>query len=242
MQADIRRKLSMAVRAMDFAQAHPSTDASYQSVVTRLKERLDRADVLAVQEHDGREGERAAHTQRDGLRRTIQQEQLKHLARVAEMAAQAHPELAGLFRYPKPNAPHRTFITAAKAMLAAAEPHKDLFLSMGLGEGFLEQMNQAVTEFDHCTESAHSGQRSHVGARADLAVVADECVQLARLLDGLNRVRFRSDPELLAAWQSASTVVRIRAKAGSEPDAGVTPITPIVPAVPVVPSGNVAAA
>ncbi len=212
MQAIIRRKLSMAVRAMDFAQAHPSTDASYVSVVTRLKERLDRADALAIQEHAGLEGEHAAHAQRDELRRTIQREQLKHLARVAEMAAKEHPELAGMFRYPDPNAPHRTFITAAKAMLAAAEPHKELFLSVGLGEGFLEQMAQAITQFDQSTETAHSGQRDHVGARADLAVVADECVKLARLLDGLNRARFRNDPELLAAWESASAVVQVQAR------------------------------
>ena len=40
MRKDIRRKLSMAARALDFAVAHPSTDVSYNTLVGRLKDRL----------------------------------------------------------------------------------------------------------------------------------------------------------------------------------------------------------
>jgi hypothetical protein len=36
--------------------------------------------------------------------------------------------------------------------------------------------------------------------------VADEIVQIVRVLDGLNRVRFEHDAELMAAWESASNV------------------------------------
>ena len=50
MQADVRRKLTMAARALSFTRANPPSDASHTAVVTRLEERLARADALALQE------------------------------------------------------------------------------------------------------------------------------------------------------------------------------------------------
>ena len=37
--------------------------------------------------------------------------------------------------------------------------------------------------------------------------MADEIVQIVRVMDGLNRFRFLNDPELLAAWESASNIL-----------------------------------
>ncbi len=45
---------------------------------------------------------------------------------------------------------------------------------------------------------------AHVGARAELDAIADEVVQVVRLMDGLNRFRFANEPESLATWGSAS--------------------------------------
>jgi len=56
------------------------------------------------------------------------------------------------------------------------------------------------------SEAANAGRRDHVGARADLTAVADEIMEVVRLLDGLNRARFASTPDLLAAWDSARNV------------------------------------
>jgi hypothetical protein len=39
--------------------------------------------------------------------------------------------------------------------------------------------------------------------------VAEEVVQLVKVLDGLNHHRFRKEPELLAAWKSASNVMNV---------------------------------
>jgi len=37
--------------------------------------------------------------------------------------------------------------------------------------------------------------------------VADEVVEIVRVIDGLNRFRFAGEPDLLAAWRAASNVV-----------------------------------
>jgi hypothetical protein len=54
-----------------------------------------------------------------------------------------------------------------------------------------------------------AGRQAHVGARAELRAVADEIVQIVRVMDGLNRYRFKNDPNLLASWESASNVVAV---------------------------------
>ena len=46
----------MAARALDFAEAHPSTDASYTALVAKLKERVARGQTRDIQERDGVEG------------------------------------------------------------------------------------------------------------------------------------------------------------------------------------------
>ena len=56
-------------------------------------------------------------------------------------------------------------------------------------------------------EEGTQGRRTHVGASAELGALADEVVQVVKLLDGLNRFRFAKDAESLAAWGSASNVL-----------------------------------
>lgn len=235
MQADVRRKLSMAARALDFSRAQPSTDASHTTVVTRLEERVARAETLAIQERDGRVGERASTTRRRELRTSIQ-EMLRHLVRTAKVAAKTNPALAGDFVLPKVTGPFRTFATSAKAMLAAATPIKDALAANGIGDTLVDDLTATLAEFDEATTAAHTARREHVGGRADLIAVADECVEQVQLLDGLNRKRFKSQPELLAAWESARNVV-----GPFRPKDATTPPTSAPGAGPVPPSSDVTA-
>jgi hypothetical protein len=45
-----------------------------------------------------------------------------------------------------------------------------------------------------------------VGASAELEAVADQVVLQVKSMNGANRIRFANQPELLAAWMSASHV------------------------------------
>jgi hypothetical protein len=45
----------------------------------------------------------------------------------------------------------------------------------------------------------------HVGASAELDALAEELIQVVRLMDSANRYRFPDDADARAAWQSAST-------------------------------------
>lgn len=236
----------MATRALDFARAHPSTDASYTALVAQLQDAVTRGEALAVLQTDGRIGERAAASQRSAIRRSIERIQIRHLVAVAGRAAKDHPELSGLFVQPVPGGPNRVFITAAKAMVAAATPHKDLFASLGLGDTFLDDLALSLSQFDAATDAAHTGRRDHVGARAELVVVTDECVAMLELLDGFYRIRFRNDAQSLAAWESSRNLVAYRPAQPAPvpepaPAPAPAPVTPPAPA-PVDPAVNPAAA
>ena len=207
MQADVRRKLAMTVRALDFERAHLPTDPSQTGVDDRLAERIARAETLAIQEEHGRLDEQGAVTRRLQLRSRIHYQMLRHLVRTANAAVKDAPALAGQFILPRTGAPHRYFLTAAKAMLDRAVEFKEVLLAHGLGATLIDELTKALAEFDTTTGSVHSGRVSHVGARAELKEVVDDCVQLVGLLDGLNLTRYQDDAQLLAAWESARTVV-----------------------------------
>lgn len=65
---------------------------------------------------------------------------------------------------------------------------------------------RGLDQFDAAVEQGLAGRQAHVGAGAELHAVANEIVQIVRVMDGLNRYRFGQDAEALAAWESASNV------------------------------------
>lgn len=206
MQAIIRRKLSMARRALDFASAHPVADGSFATIVKRLDAMVTRGDALGMQQSDGRIGESAAVARRRTLRDTIRSQQLSRLVGIAELAAKDHPELVRKFLMPRGDLPNKTFLLAARSLLTAAIPRKELFVSLGLGDTFIEDLTQSLDELEAATETAHTGHSDHVGARADLTAMARDCVRDVRLLDTYFRAAFPNDLELLGAWESARNV------------------------------------
>lgn len=205
MNATIRRKLEMAARVRDFIRAHPAEGAS-EGPLTRLEALLRRAEEQAAQQRAGLIEVSVASARRAELRRALQFRLLRHLVKVGVVAAKGRVELDKEFRYPRGNASHRAFLTAAKGMLAKAETERELLVGQGMSATLLEDLGKAVSEFEATLEKSSAGRRDHVGARADLAAVTVEIMDLVRLLDGLVRYRFGDDPELMAAWLSARNV------------------------------------
>jgi hypothetical protein len=205
-KADVRRKLSMAVRALEFSQAHPSTDPSYVRVVARLQDCITRLNADAALEIHGHTREHAARVRRVLVRRTRLLEQLRHLVRVARLGVREHPELIELTVLPVPTGANEVFIYVAKGMLERAVSLKDVLAPIGLGEMLLDELATAIGQFELDTQTVHGGRDDHVGASNELRTLTRECVALVGVIGGLNQLRFRDAPELLAGWKSASNV------------------------------------
>jgi hypothetical protein len=207
MKAKTRRKLEMGARALIFSRVHPDPSPGYAAALARLEDRLARATHLAGQQREGMLEVHTATARKRDLQRTMRRAHLAHLRHVARIAGHDLPELEEMFRLKRGTIPYQTFWTAAHRMAAEAESRKEVLMRHGLADTVMESLRQALDEFDQAVKQGNRGRLVHVGASADLDLVADEVVLIVKAMDGPNRLRFAHQPELLAAWASASHVI-----------------------------------
>jgi hypothetical protein len=206
MNRRVSRRLEMGARALEFSQAHPVDSPGYTTAVQQLEEQLARAEQLGKEQERGITEVHAASARRKELKRSIRWSLLLHLTGVAERAGKEVPELIQKFDLPRVPNRNLGFSTVARAMLDEAQRHKDVLIKYGLVEQVLESLSESLDQFDEVGQHGAEGRRVHIGARANLEVVADEVVQIASILDGYNRYRFITQPELLAAWIAARNI------------------------------------
>ena len=207
MKARSRRKIDMGERASEFSHANVDANAGYVALLARLDELLGDAARLAAQQREGIAQSRGATALKRALEGEIRRTHLGHLARVAQAAAAEQPELRPAFRIPREARTIRGFRTTSSSIAAAAQANRELLVKHGLAEPVLDSLVAMLERFDQAVMQGVQGRRQHVGASADLDIVADEIVQVVELLDGYQRLRFGRDPERLAAWASARSVV-----------------------------------
>jgi hypothetical protein len=222
MNAKSRRRIEMGTRALEFSRAHPDESPGYAAALTRLEERLDRAEELAGLQREGILQVRASTARKQELRLAMRKAHLAHLAKVARIAAREMPELAQKLTLRPRTGTYLAFRTAARGMAAEAQSRKEALVKHGLAESVLVNLAQTLDQFDAAVESGVAGRQTHVGASAELQAVADEIFQIVQVMDGLNRYRFMNDPELLAAWDSASSVLAAP-KTTTKPDGEIQP-------------------
>jgi len=229
-RAKTRKKLEMGKSVLEFSRRHPDPSPGYAAVVGLLQERLTRADQLARQQFDGRSEVHAATARKRELRRLMKRAHLDHLSKVAELAAVEDPEVLQKLRFPSGASTYLGFQTAAEAMVAEAESRKELLMKHGLSEEVLSDLKVTLDQFGAAVQQSSAGRLAHVGASAELVTIAEEVVQLVQVMNGLVRIRFANQEELLAAWQSASSVGAIP-KPETKPATGgtTTPIGTISP-------------
>ena len=202
-----RSRLEMAARALEFCQAHPDTSTGYTAAVADLAALLARSQQLADLHRQGVAEVRAATERKRELRRSIRQGQLVHVARAAQRAAREVPELTQKFALARQPIPYLTFRSFARTVAAEAEERRELLVKHGLVDRVLESLTEELGQFDQAVAQGAEGRRIHIGATVELDVVGGGAVEIIRMIDGLNRVRFAGDPDLLAAWRSASNVI-----------------------------------
>jgi hypothetical protein len=205
MKASTRRIIEMGTRVLNFSEAHPDSSPGYAAALSRLKENLALAQEVAERQRTGIIEVRNATRKKHDLRRTIRRTHLVHLATVARDAADEAPDMARKFSIPSgTNAAYLSFRTAARGILAEAQNQKELMVRHGLVDTVLESLTDALAQFDAAVQQGTEGRRSHVGASAELATIADDIIQVVRVMDGQNRYRFLNDPDALVEWESSS--------------------------------------
>jgi hypothetical protein len=152
---------------------------------------------------------------------------LDHLSSVAQLASVEDPDLTQKFAFPADANSNLGFQTAASSMAAEAQTRNELLMKHGLSEEVLTALENTLEEFQTVVKQGAAGRMAHVGASAELVTVAEEVVHVVKVMNGLIRLRFAKEPELLAAWESASNVVATPRSAtqpaGTTPPSGTPP-------------------
>lgn len=206
MDAVLRRRLEMAVRVRDFLRAHRTDGVAEGAALARLEELVQRAENLASQQLAGILAARAAVEVRAEVRRALRSKLLLYLSAVGKVAANENAELGAQFRLQRVG-PNQPFVTMARGMLEKATAHKELLEKRGMSETLLADLTAGIEEFEQTLEATRASRLEHVGASADLKVVMAEVSEQVKVLDGVVRYRFGDNPELMAAWASAHSVV-----------------------------------
>jgi hypothetical protein len=212
----------MGQRVLEFMRQHPAQTPGLVAATARLQERLSRARQLAQQQLDGSAEMRVATGRKRDLRRLMTRAHLDHLARVAEVASEEEPELLQKFVFPPDATTYLAFRAAASGMAAEAEARKELLVKHGYSEEALTGLKTALDQFETALEQGAAGRLSRVAATAELVTVAEEIVQVVKVMNGLILLRFVNQPEVLAAWESATNVVTI-SRPEDKPVSGETP-------------------
>lgn len=202
MQRSDRFQLERGGRVIAFSHAHPDGSAGAVEDLARLEELLSRGTTLATQQQTGTTTVRVAAVSKRRMRAEINRTPLRHLVRIAVAASAQQPELRARFRMPASGISFQEFLAEARALAEEATTHRELFLSYGLPEKFLEDLAAALDQLEAAIDSKTSGLAAKTGAVADLQVVTREMGKVVAKIDARNRIRFQDQPELLQAWQS----------------------------------------
>jgi hypothetical protein len=217
MERRTRSEVAMGTGAKDFSVTHPMESAGYKAAVAGLGNALAEAGMLEIQQREGIIMERSGGAVRRELMERMREVHLPHLAHSARRAEREEPDLTRQFRFKPTSDSIGGRRAAAGSMLEAAQSHQDVLVRHGMDESVLNDLVQALAEFDAATERCIAGRAAHVGASARLRAVGQEIVGLVRVIDGLNRVRFKNDESLLAQWISMSTVRAAPKGSSAEP-------------------------
>jgi hypothetical protein len=213
----------MGTSVRTFSRAHPSADASYTLVLDRLDAAIARIEELAKQQEGGYASKHSSVVRRQDLRRRLHQGPIRHLVTTAEDAGTEIAGIAAKFRLPKTSGTHAAFRAVASELLGEGRANQEVLVKYGLSATLLDELENGIKEFDASLAESDGGKQSHVAARAEMKALGDEVVRIVGILDGFNRYRFHTDPELIAAWESAKH--RVSGAQGKEA-AG----APVVPA------------
>jgi hypothetical protein len=117
------------------------------------------------------------------------------------------PGLENRFRMPRSNN-DQLLINTARAFAQDATPLAASFISYGLAQSFLADLNTAITEFEQAINKQNAARDTHVTATTAIDEALERGINIVRQLDAIVRNKYADDAPQLAAWESASHIER----------------------------------
>jgi hypothetical protein len=215
MDAKVRRQVATGTGARDFGRSHPVDAPEFVLILGELDELLGLVQAAATRQREGFIDRHKAAVQKDELERRIRGMHLPHIQRAAKGAAADDPQLADAFPRKPATSSQAGFRTVVGGIADAAEEHKEVLGKRGMSADVLGDLKDSITQYDAALDLGVQARAAHLEASAQLRHLGNEIIQRVKLLDGINRLHFRQDPGVLAAWAAVSRV-RAAPKAGDD--------------------------
>ena len=220
MTAVTRRVYDMCVRVLSWALAHPDDEPGFGILLAQLQALVIRLGEVVTEQRNGFIDSRAARSRKHDLRTAMAAVPIAHLAQIGALAAKERHELATTFRF-KPAAESQVaFRTAGRAMLEAAQTHKEVLVKHGLSESVLVEFERLVDQFDAAMRLGADGRMRHTAATRELGALTTEAARLVRAMDARIRIRYRDDRAALETWVSARMVLGTPVQKPAEGEGG----------------------
>jgi hypothetical protein len=205
MRVLIRVILLMLGRAVAFIRANPDENPGSAQVAARLVALGERAEILARQQRAGQMGVSAASNDKAERREELQTG-VRAVIEIARVASKDNPDLTVHRRPLRRRVDETTLLTTARVVVAEAGAAMEVMAQYGLTRELLDSITANVEAYEAALTRQRNALAAQVGAGAELDAVAAAIMDVVKNLDALYRVRFRKDPERLAAWKSARNV------------------------------------
>ena len=208
MRAVARRMYDMGVRVVNWANAHPDDEPGFGVLLARLQALVVRMGDVITAQRNGFIDTRAARSRKQELRTEVAVP-IAHLAQIGALAAREVHELGKTFRFRPAATSQVAFQSASRAMLEAAQTHKEVLVKHGLSESVLVELERMLDQYDAALRLGAEGRMRHTAATRELVALTKEAGRLVRAMDARIRIRYRNDLPALEQWVSARAVLGV---------------------------------
>jgi hypothetical protein len=145
---------------------------------------------------------------------------LRAISRTARALKAAHPGIEGKFKFQSGKS-DQAMLSTARAFINEARPLKEAFIRHDLPADFIEDLEADIAAF----ERIHDGQATTTIGGVQVTRAIDETIRrgltTVKRLDAIVRNKYRANPAIIAAWDTASHIERaVAAKAPLETAVG----------------------
>ena len=117
------------------------------------------------------------------------------------------PGLETKFRMPR-SGTDQALLTAGRAFAADAVPLAGAFQQHEMPANFIDELHADIAALEEALSGRARSRDAHVVATAALEATVERGSKAVQRLHAIVRNKFRDDPAVLAAWESASHVER----------------------------------
>ncbi len=206
MNAAVRVTLTRGDNVQVQCLATPYPNKGWQDAVAELDAQLGHGHAQLQAQSTAAKDASTALRAKKAAKAKLLDDHLEPVLVIARGHEVTDPVFARRFRSPRPRGSEAAFIVNTKTVADDAEKARDLFIKDGLPETFVEDLRAAIATYEAAVKAVVTARAARVGATADLEKTAVKIEAVLKRLDAITTIRYRANPDALAAWKSALRV------------------------------------